>query len=243
MNGLGLRQFVRRLSMLPERAARLGANVGLNKDGAQAERDYPLLVEAVAPFADYITLNVSSPNTPGLRDLQGRDRLCSILRSINETVPIRPPLLVKIAPDLAEADVLSIVETCIENGVQGLIVSNTTVGRPSSLTSQFASEIGGLSGEPLFLLSTRMLARVHVMAAGRLTLIGCGGISSGRDILTKVRAGASLVQLYTAFAYEGPALVDRLKTELISALRKDGFSKIVDAVGVDAAILKDSADR
>ena len=237
MNGAGLEIFVRRLATRPDHPARLGANVGLNREDADPVRDYPALVAAVAPYADYVALNVSSPNTPGLRELQGETHLRAILGAINAALPQRPPLLVKIAPDLSNRELLAIVESCIEAGVEGLIVSNTTLERPAGMVSRHAAEAGGLSGPPLFARATRMLARAHAMAAGRLVLIGCGGITNGRDALVKIRAGASLVQLYTAFAYAGPGLLPRLKAEFLAALRSDGFARVADAIGVDAAAL------
>jgi dihydroorotate dehydrogenase len=179
-------------------------------------------------------INVSSPNTPGLRDLQGEARLRGILHAIAARVPHRPPLLVKIAPDLGEGALLALVETCAAHGVQGLIVSNTTTSRPAGLHSPHAHEAGGLSGEPLFLLSTRVLAQAFLLARGRLVLIGAGGVSSGAQALAKIRAGASLVQLYTGFAYAGPALIPRLKRELTAGLRGAGFQRVQDAVGSDA---------
>jgi dihydroorotate dehydrogenase len=135
---------------------------------------------------------------------------------------------------LAEAGLQAIVECCVSHGVAGLIVSNTTITRAPSLRSVHAGETGGLSGRPLFALANRVLAQVDAIAAGRLVLIGCGGIATGRDILTKLRAGASLIQLYTAFAYDGPALLPRLKRELISALHQDGFANVTEAIGADA---------
>jgi dihydroorotate dehydrogenase len=234
MNGQGLPSYVQRMAALRRGAGRVGANVGINKDQADPERDYPVLVAAVAPHVDYITINISSPNTPGMRDLQSEARLRAILRAIQTAVPDRPPLLVKIAPDLADASLADIVAACIEAGVQGLVVSNTTIARPASLADRQANEPGGLSGAPLFTPSTAVLARVYRLAAGRLVLLGCGGVTSGRDALTKIRAGASLVQLYTAFAYHGPALIPRLKAELAAALRQDGFASVAEAVGVDA---------
>jgi dihydroorotate dehydrogenase len=200
-NSRGLQAVLRRLATLGPHPAPLGVNVGPNKEGADPERDYPALVAAVAPYADYVAINVSSPNTPGLRDLQAAHRLGAILHAINTAVPTpayagRPPLLVKIAPDLIERDLADLVETCVASGVDGLIVGNTTIDRPPGLRSRDASEPGGLSGVPLFAKSTAILARAHELAAGRLVLIGCGGIFSGRDALAKIRAGAHLVQLY-----------------------------------------------
>ncbi len=238
LNNLGIAAFVARLAALPhgpgQRGVPVGANVGINKEGADPERDLPALVAAVAPHADYVVINVSSPNTPGLRDLQGEARLAGILAAIAAGVPRRPPLLVKVAPDLPEGGLEAIVETAVRHGVDGLIVSNTTVARPDTLRSRWAGEAGGLSGRPLRDASTRLVARAHRLAAGRLVLVGCGGVATGADVLAKVRAGATLVQLYTAFSLGGPGLVPRLKRELSAALRQQGFSSVQDAVGADA---------
>jgi dihydroorotate dehydrogenase len=212
----------------------LGINLGINKTGSDPERDYPALVKAAAPFADYLVINVSSPNTPGLRDLQAEHRLRAILNSIAAGVTRHPPLLVKLAPDLAEEELETVVEACVDGGVQGLIVSNTTISRPGSLKSRFSGEVGGLSGAPLFSRSTAMLAKAYLLARGRLVLIGVGGIQSGRDAMAKLRAGATLVQVYTAFAYGGPAMIPRLKTELAAELRKAGFKSAAEAVGTGA---------
>jgi dihydroorotate dehydrogenase len=233
-NNAGLDAYCARLAALPRNAGVLGANVGINKYGAEPERDYPAMIDAVAPYADYVVINVSSPNTPGLRDLQGEAQLRTILRAVAMEVPNRPPVLVKIAPDSTGEALAAIVETCVDEGIQGLVVSNTTTSRPIGLRSPLAQESGGLSGAPLFQLSTAMLARAFLLARGRLALIGVGGVSTGEDALTKIRAGASLVQLYTAFAYAGPVLIPRLKRELAAALREAGFTSIKDAVGSDA---------
>jgi dihydroorotate dehydrogenase len=215
-------------------AVPIGINLGINKLDADPERDYPALVRAASAFADYLVINVSSPNTPGLRDLQAEDRLRSILAAVAVAVPHGPPLLVKLAPDLADAALAAVVETCIAGGVQGLIVSNTTITRPSGLRSPQAAQTGGLSGEPLFARSTAMLARAYLLAAGRIVLIGVGGVRSGRDAMAKLRAGATLVQLYTALTYAGPALIPRIKAELASELRAAGFTCVADAVGTGA---------
>ncbi len=211
----------------------VGANVGINKDGADPERDYPALIGAVKDLADYVVINVSSPNTPGLRDLQGEERLRAILAAVNAAVPVRPPLLVKVAPDLSEAGLESVVEACVTGGVQGLIVSNTTISRPEGLRSGQARQAGGLSGAPLFALSTHMLRLAARLARGRLVLVGVGGVASGAAALAKIRAGASLVQLYTGFAYGGPALIGRIKRELLAALAADGFADVTAAIGAD----------
>jgi dihydroorotate dehydrogenase len=240
-NNAGLDAYLVRLARIRRDDVLLGANVGINKDGAKPERDYPALIAAVAPYVDYAVINVSSPNTPGLRDLQGEAQLRAILRAVAAQVPARPPVLVKIAPDLADEALTALVQTCVAEGVQGLIISNTTISRPSGLRSPLAPEAGGLSGAPLFRLSTAVLARAFLLARGRLALIGVGGVSTGQEALTKIRAGASLVQLYTAFAYAGPALIPRLKRELATALREAGFRSIKDAVGSDAQRLADCA--
>jgi dihydroorotate dehydrogenase len=229
----GLAAMLPRLAAYPRGLVPLGVNVGINKDGADPERDYPALIAAVAPHADYIVINVSSPNTPGLRDLQGEERLRAILLAVSEAVPCHPPLLVKLAPDLSDAGLEAVVQTCVAAGVQGLIIANTTIARPPGLRSVNAFQAGGLSGAPLLAPSTAMLARAARLAAGRLVLVGVGGIASGRDVLGKLRAGASLVQLYTAFAYAGPALIPRLKRELRAALDEQGFPSAAAAVGAD----------
>ena len=232
-NNAGIDAFVRRVAAFPRGLVPLGANVGINKEGADPERDYPALIAAVADHADYVVINVSSPNTPGLRDLQGEARLRAILQAVRDAVPQRPPLFVKISPDLSEEGVASVVETSVAGGAQGLIVSNTTISRPDGLRSPHAREAGGLSGAPLSALSTGVLRQAARQAAGRLVLIGVGGVGNGRDVLAKLRAGASLVQLYTAFAYEGPGLIARLKRELLAALDAEGFATVTDAIGAD----------
>jgi dihydroorotate dehydrogenase len=233
-NNAGLQAYLSRLARRPRGVTLVGANVGINKEGADPERDYPALIAAVAPYADYAVINVSSPNTPGLRDLQGEAQLRAILQAVATQVPERPPVLVKIAPDLTDEALAALVETCVAEGVQGLIVSNTTISRPAGLHSSQAAEAGGLSGVPLLRLSTTILARAFLLARGRLALIGVGGVGTGQDALTKIRAGASLVQLYTSLAYTGPTLIPRLKRQLATSLRVAGFATVQDAVGTDA---------
>ena len=237
-NNDGLDVYRRNLAALADRTIPLGANVGINKDGADPLRDYPALIAAVGRYVDYCVINVSSPNTPGLRDLQSEDRLREILRAVS-TIHPRPPVLVKIAPDLSDDGVQAVVETAVAESVQGLIVGNTTISRPAGLRAAAASEAGGLSGKPLFALSTRVLARAFQAARGRLVLVGVGGIFTGQDALTKIEAGASLVQLYTSFAYGGPGLIPRLKAELLAALRHGGYSRVEDAIGVRASQLSE----
>ncbi|BDG73732.1 quinone-dependent dihydroorotate dehydrogenase [Roseomonas fluvialis] len=236
-NNGGLDGYVARIAALPRPLpAVFGANIGINKEGADPERDYPALYASVAPHADYVTVNVSSPNTPGLRDLQGEERLASILdaiAAIRATLPRTPPLLVKIAPDLADDALGPIVQACLTRGVAGLIVSNTTIARPA-MRSAHAKEAGGLSGTPLFEPSTEVLRKVHRIARGRLVLVGVGGIATAEQAYTKIRAGASLVQVYTGFAYAGPVLPRRLADGLAALLKRDGFTSVADAVGRDS---------
>ena len=234
LNSAGLDPYVSRLARLPRGRAPIGANVGINKDGADPERDYPAMVAAVAPYVDYIVINISSPNTPGLRDLQGEARLRGILAAIAGSALRRPPLLVKLAPDLAEAGLEAVVEAAVAHRVDGLIMGNTTIERPPTLRSRHRAETGGLSGPPLLERSTQLLARAHRMAAGRRARVGGGGVSRGADLLSKLRAGASFVQLYTAFAYEGPALLPRLKRELLAELARHGFRTAAEAIGTSA---------
>ena len=167
-NNAGIEAHLARLARRPHGPVLLGANVGINKERADPDRDYPALIAAVAPHADYAVINVSSPNTPGLRDLQEPAHVAPILRAVAERVPSRPPMLVKIAPDISDEALAAVVETCVAEGVQGLIVSNTTISRPPGLRSPLACEPGGLSGAPLFRLSTTVLARAFLLARGRL---------------------------------------------------------------------------
>jgi dihydroorotate dehydrogenase len=237
-NNLGLAVYVRNLARLAERSIPLGANLGINKEGADPVHDYPALIDAVRPLVDYAVINVSSPNTPGLRDLQAEAQLRSILRAVHGVADALP-ILVKVAPDLSQEGLATVVETCVAEGVQGLIVGNTTISRPAGLRSVHAAEAGGLSGLPLQALATRMLARAFLLARGRLVLIGAGGVFTGRDVLTKIQAGASLVQLYSSFALHGPALLPRLKRELIAAMREARCETIQDAIGTRADELAD----
>ncbi|HLB79206.1 MAG TPA: dihydroorotate dehydrogenase (quinone), partial [Dongiaceae bacterium] len=218
----------------------VGVNLGINRDSADAAADYAAGAAALAPLADYLAINVSSPNTPGLRALQGRDPLTRLIGAVQAaraaTAPRNPPpLLLKIAPDLTEADRRDIAEVALATGIDGLIVANTTLARPLALRGRHAGEAGGLSGRPLFRPSTELLAEMYRLTGGRLPLVGLGGIAGGADAYAKIRAGASLVQLYTALIYQGPGLVGRIKRELAAALRADGCASLAEAVGADRA--------
>ena len=243
-NSDGLAAVVARLAKTG-RARRpiLGINLGKNKDSADAAADYAAGVAALAPHADYLVINVSSPNTPGLRALQDRGALEKLLAAVLASGGgERPPLLLKIAPDLTAADRHDIAEVALASHIDGLIVANTTVDQPRSLKSPAAGEAGGLSGRPLFAPSTALLGEMYRLTQGKLPLIGVGGIASGADAYAKIRAGASLVQLYTALVYRGPGLVARIKADLALRLRADGFARLAYAVGADhREVVKGSA--
>ncbi len=220
------------------RGGPVGVNLGKNKDSVNTGADYAEAARALSGLADYLAINVSSPNTPGLRALQGRDQLQALIEQVR-TARDRacprdpPPLLVKIAPDLSPDELAEIAEVAIASGIDGLIVGNTTVQRPETLCGRHRGEAGGLSGQPLFVRSTEVLAQVYRLTKGKIPLIGVGGVGDADQAYAKIRAGASLVQLYTALVYEGPALVARIKTGLAQRLRADGFTHVSEAVGAD----------
>ncbi len=232
-NNEGLEAFAARLSR-PARGV-VGANIGANKDAEDRVADYVAGLKRLWGQASYFTINVSSPNTPGLRALQTRAALEDLLGRLAEARDALPPggrvpIFLKVAPDLESGEVEAITETVLAHGLTGVIVSNTTVGRPA-LRSPHAAESGGLSGAPLTELSTLRLREFAQAAAGRLVLIGAGGVGSGADAYAKIRAGASAVQLYSALVFEGPGLVTRIKRELAGRLRADGFASAQEAVG------------
>lgn len=209
----------------------LGVNLGANKDSADRIADYESGLRSFAGLADFFVINVSSPNTPGLRDLQGAEALDALLGRLSALKTA--PLLLKIAPDLSPGDPETIAEAACRHGIDGLVVSNTTTARPPELKSRHASESGGLSGAPLFARSTDLIATMHRLTGGGVPIIGVGGVSSGKDAYAKIRAGASLVELYTAMVYEGPGIVGQIKTDLARLLKADGFSSVAEAVGAD----------
>ncbi|HEY4471308.1 MAG TPA: quinone-dependent dihydroorotate dehydrogenase [Stellaceae bacterium] len=237
-NSGGLDLVVQRMRARRREVGIVGVNLGKNRDSADAAPDYAEGVRRAAPLADYLVVNVSSPNTPGLRDLQARAALEALLRQVLEARDqsgARPPLLVKIAPDLTAEERADIAAVALATGIDGIIVSNTTIARPPGLRSLQASEAGGLSGRPLFEASTALLADMYRLTEGRVALIGVGGVGSAEDAYAKIRAGASLVQLYTALVFGGPALVGEIKTGLAALLRRDGFAAVAEAVGADHA--------
>ncbi len=240
-NNEGLDFFKDQLEALPARRGLFGANVGANKDADDRTADYVTGINALYGLSDYFTVNISSPNTPGLRALQSREALEDLVGRVLEarTEKIRAgqdyiPILVKIAPDLKEEDIADVASVAQNTDIDGLIVSNTTITRPATLTSANKGETGGLSGAPLMQLATQTLGAMYQATEGQVPLIGVGGIASGADAFAKIQAGASLVQLYSMLVYEGPGLVTRVKKELADCLKAAGYSSIKEAVGTKA---------
>ncbi len=230
-NNEGLEPFAARLAHRPKRTA-IGANLGANKDTEDKAADYVAGLKRLAGLADYFTINISSPNTPGLRALQGREALDDLLGRIHEARPTDgAPVFLKIAPDLIGEEIGMIVEASLAHRIDALIVSNTTLERPSTLKSSHAGEAGGLSGAPLKPFAQKALEAAAEAAAGRLPMIAVGGIESGADAYARIRAGASAVQIYSALIYDGPGLVGAIKRDLAARLRADGFAHISEAVG------------
>jgi dihydroorotate dehydrogenase len=232
-NNEGLEAFAARLAHRGRGV--VGANLGANKDSEDRLADYTTGLRRLWGMASYFTINISSPNTPGLRALQTKASLDELLGRLMDTADSLPqgvavPMFLKVAPDLEDAEIEAIADTVADHGLAGVIVSNTTISRPP-LKSRHRDEPGGLSGAPLTALSTRVLGQFREAGAGRFLLIGAGGIASGADAYAKPRAGAAAVQLYSALAYEGPGLVVRIKRDLAARLRADGFGSVAEAVG------------
>jgi dihydroorotate dehydrogenase len=234
-NSEGLDVVRARLAARPRRGI-VGVNLGKNKEQTDAAADYVAGAVAFAPLADFLVINVSSPNTPGLRALQSATALRDLIAQVRRALAQRRSttvLLLKVAPDLTDDDRRDIATVALEDSLDGLVVSNTTLARPASLRSRYRSETGGLSGRPLFEPSTALLGEFYRLTGGRIPLIGVGGIASGQDAYRKVRAGASLVQLYSALVFQGPGLVAAIRRDLAAALRADGFHSLGEAVGAD----------
>ena len=243
-NNDGAAVVLRRLAARANQGGIIGVNVGANKDTVDRVEDYVRLIETFAPVASYFTVNVSSPNTPGLRNLQQAAALDDLLaKVIDARERVRQnagdsPVLLKVAPDLSLSELDDVVHIARSRRVDGMIVANTTLARPSTLReASRASQQGGLSGRPLFRLSTRMVAETYVRAEGAFPLIGVGGIDSGGAALTKIRAGASLIQLYSSLIYKGLGLVEDIKKDLSSTLLRTGRDSLSEIVGADAATL------
>lgn len=231
-NNEGMEAFAARVAGR-KRNGILGINIGANKTSEDRIADYVRGFSRLAPYADYVTVNISSPNTPGLRGLQDHGALQHLLDAVTRARGAdKTPILLKIAPDIDEAAVECIAEIVLKSGIEGIILTNTTIAR-DGLQSAAAKEAGGLSGAPLFARSTEVLRQMRRQVGNRLLLVGVGGVSYGADAYAKIRAGASLVQLYTALAFHGPGLVAKIKRELLALLERDGFANVSEAVGAD----------
>jgi dihydroorotate dehydrogenase len=219
---------IERFSHLP---GVIGINIGANKDSEDRIADYVAGVRAIAPISDYLTINISSPNTPGLRQLQDEGALKGLLSAVRDARPRNgPPIFLKVAPDLGEEEPDQIVRAAMDHGIDAIIVANTTVSRPP-LKSRYANEQGGLSGEPLKPLALQALRSFRRASGGEIPLIGVGGIATADDAWERIRAGANLVQLYTAMVYEGPGIAKRIANSLARRLKREGFASIAEAVG------------
>ena len=226
----------------------VGLNIGKNKKQTNAAKDYCLLLRHLGPFADYVTINISSPNTPGLRDLQSRDeflKLCDkIMAERQKSCGINPPpILVKFAPDLNETQLGELAAATMNSGIDGVVLTNTTLARPDGLAPGFATEKGGLSGRPLKDRSTAIIRDFYALTKGTVPIIGLGGVSNADDAYGKIKAGALLIQLYTALVFRGPHVVKDINTGLIEYLKRDGFGHITEAVGADHDINKKNKQR
>ena len=238
-NNAGLNKFKNNLEKRKLKNGLVGANLGANKNSKNRVEDYAIGLKSLWGLSDYFTINISSPNTPGLRDLQNENAMEELLGRVSEVraqlTGDRPsyPIFLKVAPDLGLGEIERIVEQSRSYGINAIIVSNTTLARPSSLKSKYKIEKGGLSGQPLFDLSTEILRQFYAAAKGKIDLIGVGGVSNGLQAYEKIRAGASAVQIYSALVYEGPGLVNAINTDLLLRLKADGFKSIAEAVGKD----------
>lgn len=229
----------RRLENRRARGGIVGVNLGANKESVDRAGDYAKGIVAFGHLANYVTVNISSPNTPGLRTLQSEAELKPLLQRVAEArshLPQRLPILLKLAPDLSDEDMAIIASCCSEVAVDGIILTNTTLQRPP-LLSRHAAEAGGLSGAPLFNLSTRQLAKFYLLTQGKMPLVGVGGITNAEQAWQKITAGASLLQLYSALVYQGPGLVTEILAGLSARLRQSGFGSLQQATGSAAAAL------
>lgn len=226
------------LAKRPRAEGAVGLNIGMNKDQKDPASDYTGLIRSLGGMADYLTINISSPNTPGLRNLQQREPLDELLQAIMEERAKScgynpPPVLVKLSPDLTDSEMEDIAEVLLERKVEGVILTNTTLYRPEDIEPQFAAERGGLSGSPLNHISTGAIRKFYALTDGKIPIIGAGGIMNGIDAYAKIRAGASLVQLYSGLIFHGPDLIRKINLVLLALIRADGFTHISEAVGAD----------
>ncbi|MFM7620311.1 MAG: quinone-dependent dihydroorotate dehydrogenase [Alphaproteobacteria bacterium] len=241
-NNLGSEVFLKNLQIIkPKTKKIIGVNIGKNKDTVDPNSDYLELIKKFYHLADYLTINISSPNTKNLRDLQNEKLLLNLLNDVDslkvelsEKTQKNTAILLKIAPDLDFEQQQQIADIVVNSQISGLIISNTTISRPQNLKSNFAQELGGLSGKPLFDKSNEVLRNFYKLTQGKIPLIGVGGIASAEDVYLKIRSGASLVQIYSAFVYQGLGLVEKIKKDLSLLIAKEGFKNIEEIVGIDS---------
>jgi len=241
--GIGMHKVKTNLTAGLERERRpagfVGINIGMNKNQKKPEDDYNALIKLLAPMADYLAVNISSPNTPGLRNLQKPENLTALLGALKATLSKTcgrhpPPLLVKLAPDLSEEEQKEIAAALLQVGIDGMILTNTTTQRDDNMPDDMRYETGGLSGVPLRSASTQVIRSMYTLTKGKIPIIGVGGVSDAHSAYEKIRAGASLVQLYSGFVYKGPDIANQINRELLEYIKKDGYSSIAEAVGADA---------
>jgi dihydroorotate dehydrogenase len=243
LNSEGMEAVAKRLEARRGRGGLVGVNLGANKESADRAADYATLARRLAPLADFLTINVSSPNTPGLRDLQAESALDDLVaRTLAARDEVaaggkRTPILIKIAPDLTMPELDGMIAVARKRNIDGLIVSNTTIARPDSLRSASKAETGGLSGKPLFTASTRILAEAFLRVEGQFPLVGVGGVDSAEAAFAKIRAGATLVQFYSAMVFKGPGLAKEIKTGLATRARRAGLTRLTALIGRDAAAI------
>ena len=243
LNSEGMEAVAKRLEARRGRGGIVGVNLGANKESADRAADYATLARRLAPLADFLTINVSSPNTPGLRDLQAESALDDLVartlaaRDAVSATGKRTPILIKIAPDLTLPELDGMIAVARKREIDGLIVSNTTIARPDSLRSASRAETGGLSGKPLFTASTRILAEAFLRVDGQFPLVGVGGVDSAEAAFAKIRAGATLVQFYSAMVFKGPGLAKEIKTGLATRARRAGLTRLNALIGRDAAAI------
>tara|TARA_X000001036_G_scaffold72066_1_gene63465 strand:+ start:87 stop:1163 length:1077 start_codon:yes stop_codon:yes gene_type:complete len=226
------------LSQKKRPSGAIGLNIGMNKTQKEPVKDYVQLIRMLGPMADYMTINISSPNTPGLRDLQKREPLLELIGGVLEARDkacreMPPPILVKLAPDLDNAQREELAQTLLDSKIDGVILGNTTLDRPEFLSDGFRDEKGGLSGQPLTDKSTQLISDFYRLTDGKLPIVGVGGISSAEQAYAKIKAGASLVQVYSALVFKGPRLIANINDGLLSQLQADGYSNISEAIAAD----------
>ena len=216
----------------------VGINIGKNKDTLNDIDDYIFCLQELGPFAHYVTVNISSPNTPGLRELQNRGRIEKLVQTLQKYQSEmnsleNTPIFFKIAPDIDEEQIRDIALISLANNIDGLVISNSTTERPDTLKSNLTNEIGGLSGKPLFLKSTLILKKMYTLTNGQIPLIGVGGVNDALECYEKIKSGASLVQLYSALTFEGPKIINKILADLSNLLKTDGYKNIKEAIGKD----------